>query len=129
MNIWREIRRQARLRHADLAGATDTLVPAAALLQAAETSTAIKRIPRPANDPLLDGADAVYSREHGHIYFSDATDSRSAAFHIAHEYAHHWLDETVARCSGHDLDVATPAEPEMSLVGEPDAYSPKERAE
>jgi DNA helicase-2/ATP-dependent DNA helicase PcrA len=129
MNIWREIRRQARLRHAELAGVTGTLVPAVDLLQAAETSTAIKRIQRPANDPLLDGADAVYSREHGNIYFSDATDSRSAAFHVAHEYAHHWLDETVARCSGQDLDVATPAEPEMSLVGEPDAYSPKERAE
>lgn len=129
MSAWKEIRRQARLRHADLARSAEDLVPAVDLLAAAEASTGITRIARASNDPLLDGAQAVYSREHNRIYFSDATDSRLAAFHVAHEYAHHWLDETVARCGTDDLDVATPAEPEMSLVGEPDAYSPKERTE
>jgi superfamily I DNA/RNA helicase/Zn-dependent peptidase ImmA (M78 family) len=98
-------------------------------LAAAETSTGVTRVPLPSSDPLLDGAQAVYSREHKEIYFCETTEPRLAAFHLAHEYAHHWLDETVASCRDDDLDVATPAEPEMSLVGEQDAYSPKERAE
>ena len=129
MSAWKEIRRQARLRHADAARSAADLVPAADLLAAAGKSTGVTRIPLPANDPLLDGAQAVYSREHKQIYFCETTEPRLAAFHLAHEYAHHWLDETLASCSDDDLDVATPAEPEMSLVGEQDAYSPKERAE
>ena len=63
------------------------------------------------------------------IYYSGATDSAQALFLVAHEFAHHWLDELSGKCAGADIDVATPGEPEMSWVGDPDAYSPKERAE
>ena len=129
MSAWSEVRRQARLRHVALATSAEDLVPAADLLTAAESSTGIKRQSRPPGDPLLDGAEAAYNRERQQIYFSDATEPPLAAFHVAHEYAHHWLDESLSTCQGRDLDFATPAEPEMSLVGETDAYSPKERAE
>jgi DNA helicase II / ATP-dependent DNA helicase PcrA len=129
MSVWREIRRQASLRHSDLAGSAEELVPAATLLAAAEASTGIVRRALPPNDALLDKADALYNRERRKIYFSTATEARLSAFHVAHEFAHHWLDEIGAQCRGDDLDLATPAEPEMSLVGDPDAYSPKERVE
>jgi DNA helicase II / ATP-dependent DNA helicase PcrA len=128
-NAWSEVRRQAQLRHVDLAMSAEDLVPTADLLAAAEASTGIKRQPRPPGDALLDGAEAAYNRERQRIYFSNATEPRLAAFHVAHEYAHHWMDEILTKCQGRDLDLATPAEPEMSLVGESDAYSPKERAE
>src|SRR5216683_6411648 len=129
MSAWSEVRRQARLRHEDLAGSTENLVPAADLLVAAETNTGIKLEGRPQSDALLDNAEAVYNPERKRIYFSTATEPRLAAFYVAHEYAHHWLDQALTQCRGADLDVATPAEPEMSLVGEPDAYSPKGRDE
>jgi DNA helicase II / ATP-dependent DNA helicase PcrA len=129
MSVWSEVRRQARLRHDELAGPVEDLVPAADLLAAAEATTAILRHSMPPGDALLDGAEAAYDRQRQRIYVSMATEERLAAFHAVHEYAHHWLDEIIASCRGPDLDVATPAEPEMSLVGEADAYSPKERAE
>lgn len=129
MSIWTEIRRQAQKRHAELAGGAQGLVPAVELLAAAESTTGIKVSSRPANDPLLDGAEAVYLREQKQIYCSESTGPAVKAFHIAHEFAHHWLDDLVSSCRGDDLDLFTPTEPEMSLVGEPDAYSPKERME
>lgn len=129
MSVWAEIRKQARIRHSSLGGSSEDLMPANSLLDAAERDTGIKREVRPSNDALLDGAEAVYRREWKQIYFSAATEARLAAFHVAHEYAHHWMDEVLTQCRGDDLNVATPTEPEMSLVGEPDAYSPKERTE
>ena len=129
MSVWAEIRKQARIRHSSLGGSSEDLMPANSLLDAAERDTGIKREVRPSNDALLDGAEAVYRRERKQIYFSAAKEARLAAFHVAHEYAHHWMDEVLTQCRDDDLNVATPAEPEMSLVGEPDAYSPKERTE
>jgi ATP-dependent DNA helicase UvrD/PcrA len=129
MSIWSEVRRQATTKHSRLAESADDLVPAADLLSAAEKDTGIKSEIRPAEDALLDGAEALYSRERRHIYHSAKTDPLLATFHIAHEYAHHWLDEVLSTCKGRDLDLTTPSEPEMSLVGELDAYSPKERLE
>jgi len=129
VSVWTEIRRQAQKRHAELAGDAQGLVPAVKLLAIAESGTGIKVSSRPSNDPLLDGAEAVYLREQKQIYCSESTDPSVKTFHIAHEFAHHWLDDLVSSCRGDDLDLFTPTEPEMSLVGEPDAYSPKERLE
>jgi DNA helicase-2/ATP-dependent DNA helicase PcrA len=129
VSVWSEVRRQARLRHESFAGSTEDLVTAEDLLAAAEASTGVTRQTRPSGDALLDGACAVYHPEHKRIYYSEVTDSAIAAFQVAHEYAHHWLDEVLTGCGADDLDFETPAEPEMSLVGEPDAYSPKERVE
>jgi DNA helicase II / ATP-dependent DNA helicase PcrA len=129
MSAWSEVRRLAQLRHTELAGSTDNLVPAATLLNAAENATGVRRLARPPGDALLDGAEAAYDRERLRIYYSKATELALVHFHMAHEYGHHWLDEAGAVCHSTDLDVATSAEPSMSLVGDADGYSPKERAE
>jgi superfamily I DNA/RNA helicase len=128
MSAWSEVRRLAERKHDELASSSG-LVPAATLLNAAETATGVKRRARPPGDPLLDNAEAAYDRERARIYFSSAADDATANFYIAHEYGHHWLEEAGAACFPIDLNPGTPAEPEMSLVGDPDAYSPKERAE
>jgi len=129
MSIWSEIRKQAQTWHHQLSGSESGLLPADDLLLAVEKETGIRRQILPANDILLDGGDAVYNPGQRCIYYSAATDPALARFHIAHEYAHHRLDAATSTCKGEDLDLTTPAEPEMSLVGEADAYSPKERAE
>lgn len=129
MSIWSEVRRLATSKHFELANSADDLVPATDLLVAAEATTGIKAERRPGDDALLDGAEALYSREQQRIYYSAATDPFLALFHVTHEYAHHWLDEIFSTCRGDDLNPTTPFEPEMSLVGESDAYSPKERRE
>jgi hypothetical protein len=122
MSIWAEVREQARLQHESLAGSSVELVPASDLLNAAQAKTGIRREARPPDDALLDGAQAAYDSTLKLISYSNQTASDLAAFHIAHEYAHHWLEELRMWCKGVDLDLATPAEPEMSLVGESDAY-------
>jgi len=129
MSAWKEVRRLARQRHIELAGGMDALIPASILLAAAQAATEIKCISRPPEDTLLDGAEAAYDRERRRIYFSNATSPPLANFHIAHEFAHHWLDEAGAACANADLDLLVPSEPEMSSVGDQDSYSPKERAE
>lgn len=129
MSVWAEARQQADRRHAKYAGSGDALVSAEMLFRAAELETGLTREVRPQGDALLEGAEAMYDAERRRIYTSSATNLQVAAFHIAHEFAHHWLDQAGKRCGGTDLNIATPAEPEMSWVGDPDAYSPKERAE
>jgi DNA helicase II / ATP-dependent DNA helicase PcrA len=129
MSTWREVRRIARLRHDECANGSDALVSAKALLASAQAMTQIKVVGRPAGDTLLDGAEAAYDRERHRIYFSNATAQPLAQFHVAHEFAHHWLDAAGAACANADLDPLVPSEPEMSCVGDQDSYSPKERAE
>ena len=131
MSIWSEIRKQARQRHDQFSQLGTDMTPAENLLAAAGEGTGIQPQKLPANDALLDGADAIYHANHKCIYYSAATDPVLARFHIAHEYAHYWLDAatSVCRVGDGDIDLSTPAEPEMSLVGESDAYNPKERAE
>lgn len=129
MSIWAAVRQLARVKHDSLCKEQSSLVPASDLLSAAAETTGVKCEARPKDDALLDGAEAVLDRDLNVILYSNLTEPRLAAFHLAHEYAHFWLEEVQARCGGADLDLETPAEPEMSLVGESDAYSPKERAE
>ncbi len=129
MSIWAAVRQLAQEKHDSLCKELSALVPASDLLSAAAEATKVKYEARPKDDALLDGAEAVLDRDLKVILYSNLTEPRLAAFHLAHEYAHFWLEEVQARCGGTDLDLGTPAEPEMSLVGESDAYSPKERAE
>lgn len=129
MSAWTEVRRIARLRHAECVRSTDGLVAADELLAAAAGITGVSVRMLDPDDSLLDGAVAAYSRERQQIYRSNATERSLAAFHIAHEFAHHWLDLPEIACNTMEIDPTTPAEPEMSLVGEVDSYSPKERAE
>src|SRR5258708_4350291 len=129
MSIWAAVRRLARERHYPLCKGASSLVPASDLLAAAAEATQIKYDARPKDDALLDGAEAVFDRDLKLILYSNLTEPRLVAFHLAHEYGHFWLEEVQVRCGAADLDLETPAEPEISLVGEADAYSPKERAE
>jgi DNA helicase-2/ATP-dependent DNA helicase PcrA len=129
MSIWAAVRELAREKHYSLCKGASSLVPASELLAAAAEATQIKYDARPKDDALLDGAEAVLDRDLKLILYSNLTEPRLVAFHLAHEYGHFWLEEVQVRCGAADLDLETPAEPEMSLVGESDAYSPKERAE
>jgi len=129
MSAWKEVRRLAQQRHSEYASSADALISASHLLTTAQAATGIKVISRPPDDTLLDGAEAAYDRERRRIYFSNATLLPLAHFHIAHEFAHHWLDEFGAACANADLDLLVPSEPEMSSIGDQDSYSPKERAE
>lgn len=129
MSVWAQVRRQARDKHRELSRHTPGLVSAEALFREAEETTGISRHAVSASDAILDGAEAVYDRDGKRIYYSREVDPLLAAFYVGHEFAHHWLDQHLARCQRADIDVTTPAEPNMSWVGDPDAYSPKERAE
>src|SRR5690242_18154929 len=104
MSIWAEVREQARRKHYSLCGGATALVSARDLLSAAEQDTGIKSEARPADDALLDGAEATLDRDLKRILYSTATELRLLAFHLAHEYAHFWLDEIQARCDSADLD-------------------------
>jgi len=99
-------------------GSAEELVPAA-LFSLLQRQVPDRPRALPPNDALLDNADALYNRERRENLFLDCDKARLSAFHVAHEFAHHWLDEIGAQCRGDDLDLATPAEPEMSLVGDP----------
>lgn len=129
MSIWAAVRELAREKHYSLCEGASSLVPASKLLAAAAEATQVKYEARPKDDALLDGAEAVLDRDLKLILYSNLTEPRLAVFYLAHEYAHFWLEEAQVRCGAADLDLETPAEPEISLVGESDAYSPKERAE
>jgi superfamily I DNA/RNA helicase len=129
VSVWSEVRSQARLRHQELIPTAPDLVAASELIAAASAATGVTCKAVTLDDPLLDGGVASYNRDARRIYYSNATEPALAAFHIAHEFAHHWLDISAIQCKPSEIDEATPAEPEMSLVGEADAYSPKERAE
>ena len=129
MSAWSEVRRLASACHAELVGSVDELVPAARLLEVAEQVTGVTRHSRPKGDSLLDGGEACYHSEKKKIYYSREPSEPLAHFYVAHEYGHHWLGAAVARCDCDDLDMLTPAEPAPSVVGDADAYSPKERSE
>lgn len=128
MSIWKEVRRVARLKHAMLCADIE-LIPASELLKLAAEETGLQVIGRPTGDVLLDGAEAAYDGELAVIYYSRDVDEYLANFYIAHEFGHHWLDEPGAACSAEDLVAHTATEPELSSVGDPDAYSSKERRE
>jgi superfamily I DNA/RNA helicase len=129
VSVWTEVRRQARVWHTELTAGSGILVPADRILAAVEAQTGITSEPRPPGDALLENAEAIYDPERKRVYYSSATDPALARFHVAHEYAHHRIDAALARCGGADFDPTTPAQPETSLLGEADAYSPKERSE
>ncbi len=129
MSMWSEIRERARAWHDELMPSDEALVPASVLLDRAIAESGIRLFYLPPDDILLDGAEGLYDRQGGRILLSSDLAPDHAPFVLAHELAHHRLHDLHSPCSSKDVDVATPAEPERSVVGESDAYSPKERAE
>jgi superfamily I DNA/RNA helicase/Zn-dependent peptidase ImmA (M78 family) len=129
MSSWSEIRALAGAWHDELANGTPTLIPATDILERAVAATGLTLLHLPADDILLDGAEGLYDGEGGRILIAKELVPTHAPFVLAHELGHHRLHDLHSRCSSDDVDIATPAEPERSVVGELDGYSPKERAE
>ena len=125
---WDEIRRQAHTYHA-AALAAGGEPAAAALLVAAERLTGVMRVPVPAGDALLDGADALLDAAAGLIIFSRDVEPWRAAFHQTHEYAHLWLDGARAACAGPDLDAEAGDDAAASGARRVEGYGPRERRE
>jgi superfamily I DNA/RNA helicase/Zn-dependent peptidase ImmA (M78 family) len=129
MSMWSEIRVLARAWHEELFAETGELPAADDLIERAREATSTSLMPLPADDVLLEGADGLYDRDDNRILYSMGLAPETRRFTIAHEFGHQRLHDTHGGCSSVDVDFATPAEPELSVVGEIDAYSPKERAE
>ena len=128
MSAWSELRAQARAWH-DQINPGAGLAPAGALLEAAGHESGVKILVRPAGDILLDNSEASYDPDGPFILVSDGLSVEDRAFHIAHEFGHHRLHHPKDDCSPDAFDPFAAAEPEGSLVGEGDAYSPKQRRE
>ena len=69
------------------------LVPAEALLKAAEAETGLKRQKLPLDDPLLSGAFALLDREAKRIRYAanGPLSPGQIRLILAHEFAHFWL--------------------------------------
>ncbi len=129
MNHWDDIRRKARAQHTIVCAAANGNPSATTLLDAAAHITDIQSVPVPAGDSLLDGGEAVLDREVGIIWYNADLESELAAFYIAHEYAHFWLDGEYATCTQSDIDAETSEECAPIGVQRVEGYSPEERRE
>jgi DNA helicase-2/ATP-dependent DNA helicase PcrA len=128
MSAWMMVRQQAQSVHRSLFP-SDALVSADALIAAAKAATNIPIIACPPGDPLLDGGEACYDAKGPRIFASDGLSPEDWVFHIAHEFGHHYLHRQKVICEIEAIDQTTPANPNSSLVGLEDDYSPKERME
>ncbi len=70
MNHWDIIRSKARVLHAIVYAAANSISTATALLDAAAHITGVECIPVPGGDGLLDGGEAVLDREAGVIWYN-----------------------------------------------------------
>ena len=128
MSLWSEIREQARAWHDELVS-EPSLIAATNLLDRAIQATGITILRLPQDDILLDGAEGLYDREGHRILLAEELDEKYRPFVLAHEFGHHRLHDLHGTCTSDDVTASTPAEPERSVVGDSDVYSPKERAE
>lgn len=129
MGHWAALRSKARMYHGLMRATCSGGYSAVALLAAAAESTGIHAYPVPAGDSLLDGGEAVLDREAGVIWYNRDIEPTQAAFYIAHEYAHFWLDGTYARCVQEDVDAQATEEPGHVGVQQVEGYGPEERRE
>jgi len=100
------------------------------LLEAATAFSGVGRLAVPADDPVLDNAEAVLDRETPAIFYKDSTPAEQARFHQAHEFGHLWLEtEGGYVCGGADLDVAA-AEAALPFgTRRVEGYGPRARRE
>ena len=128
MSAWSELRAQARAWHDEL-HLDPGLARAEVILAAASHESGVRILVLRAGDVLLDNTEASYDPDGRRILVSDALSPEDRRFHIAHEFGHHRLHYLADACDRDDFDAFAPAEPESSVVGESDAYSPKQRRE
>lgn len=129
MGYWNELIKLAREKHAQMLSVANGDASVEALLQAAEQTTGIQRMPVPAGDPLLDGGEAMLDIEAGIIWYNADLDPRVAHFYQAHEYAHLWIDGANASCSTDDMNPEAILEVLSYGVQRVEGYSPQERRE
>jgi ATP-dependent DNA helicase UvrD/PcrA len=130
MSHWTDVRRSARSYASQLREHTGGDASAKAVLAAASAVTGIKCVALAADDPLLDGGDAVYDPEVRRVWYSRDTEPELAFVYQAHEFAHHWLGHTDrVRCDRADVDPEAPEEPVPVGVHRVQGYGPKERRE
>ena len=137
MANWAGLRQRARQQHLRLRELCRShghpLIPADALLKAAEIETGFGIQGLPAGDPLLSGAQAFLDRDSEMIWFAsggDLTPERQR-FAQAHEFAHYWLHPDV------DADPALPEDSPQTYMAAlladsnqvEEGYSPQERRE
>lgn len=128
MNQWESIRQLARRKRAEL-DAISKSNTANELLAVAEKVTQIKCQVLPADDSLLNGAEAVLDPEVGWIWCNAATDSTLLSYYKAHEFAHFWLEGNQCACIATDLEARLEEEKSPLGVDRVDNYNPKERRE
>lgn len=139
MGHWNDIRRQAQRKRVELiangdqSGSAPARVRAEELLCLAEETTGIPRIPLPAGDPLLYGAEAWLNGDVGDevIYYNQDAGTWQALFYQAHEFAHLWLHHGhgATHCEAPDVD-PTASEATLPMgVERVQGYGPKERRE
>jgi len=130
MSHWTDIRRSAREHSARFRAKVSGVMAAEDLLVAAGNAMGIKCVPVPADDPLLDSADAVYDPAADTIWYNHDVGPELAAYYRAHEFAHVWLKHAGrAECGAADLDGEAPEESIPIGVHRVQGYGPKERLE
>jgi len=127
MSHWSEIRGRAREKHKSLAAAAGNDHSPKAILNAADTATGHQRIPLPAGDPLLYGAEAcLYG---GFVWFNSELEPWRITFNQAHEYAHLWLHGPGRVCTECKFDDEASEDESPVGVDRVEGYGPHERRE
>ena len=129
MSHWDNIRRAARAQHAAMFLEAGGDPSAESLLDAADRVTGFKRIPLSANDPLLDGGDAVLDIDMERIWFNCEIEPRLALFYQAHEYAHLWQHNDHVNQPDSGFDPEAFEEPLPVGVHRVEGYGPEELRE
>ena len=138
MSIWAAARCEARQRHDEAAAVARRAssrralptVSAKALIDAAARITHVERVPVKRSSSLLGGSVALYDPEVGKIWYADDFPAARLWLHLAHEYAHIWLDGPDGRvsCRGDDIDIGL-AEPGATGEQRVAGYGPAELRE
>lgn len=129
MSGWIHLKQKARLWYRDLLFKSGGDPSAPALLAAATEITGIKRIPLPAEDNLLMGAEATFDRLANVIFFNSDVGDEMAAFYQMHEFAHYQLHDGNWSCESDDIDPEA-SEDEIPLgIARVESYNPREQAE
>ena len=126
MSHWDEIRRRARAQRAVVLREPGGHSSGESLLAAAERLTGFERIGLPADDSLLDGAEATLDRDMERVWFNLEVEPDLALFYQAHEYAHLWLHPEQGNQPEFGIDPEALEEPLPVGVNRVEGYGPEE---
>lgn len=123
------VRVLARRKHEEACARVNGDKSAAALLDGATAIGGISRQAVPDDDPVLCGAEAILEPSVPAIFFKQGVWPEQAAFYQAHEFGHHFLDNSTGACSATDIDEAMPEERIPLGIQRVEGYGPRERRE